>query len=172
MAISCVSLFRFVQYSNAFYTGKTPWDTWVSCEEWEFTGQVYQVDPFNRRPPEKTTVGIMEGGRYEAFAYDDRNKTHPVFYVTEDQRNGPTRRFRPDPSIVDWKNNSWYACSKRLAFWLLLSLLTLNTLLLPFEIGRCYMERASSISCFWSRTQRMTTRPALTSGLKAFMSKF
>jgi hypothetical protein len=87
--------------------GKTPWNTWVSCEEWEFTGQVYQVDPFNRRPPEKTTIGIMEGGRYEAFAYDDRNKTHPVFYVTEDQRNGPTRRFRPDPSIVDWKNNSW-----------------------------------------------------------------
>lgn len=105
---------------NAFYPGKTPWNTWVSCEEWEFTGQVYQVDPFNRRPPEKTTIGIMEGGRYEAFAYDDRNKTHPVFYVTEDQRNGPTRRFRPDPSIVDWKNNSWYACSKRLAFRLAL----------------------------------------------------
>lgn len=86
--------------------GKTPWESWISCEEWEFTGQVYQVDPFNRRKPEKTSIGIIEGGRYEAFAFDDRNKTHPAFYVTEDQRNGPTRRFRPDPKLVDWKNAS------------------------------------------------------------------
>jgi hypothetical protein len=87
--------------------GKTPWGTWVSCEEWAGTGQVYQVDPFGRRPPEKTTIGIMQGGRYEAFAYDDRNKKQPVFYVTEDQRNGPTRRFRPNPSAVDWNNDPW-----------------------------------------------------------------
>jgi len=87
--------------------GKTPWDTWISCEEWASTGQVYQIDPFDRRPAEKTTVGIVQGGRYEAFAYDDRDKSQPVFYVTEDQRNGPTRRFRPSSSIVDWENDPW-----------------------------------------------------------------
>ena len=65
------------------------------------------MDPFDRRPPELTTIGQMQGGRYEAFAYDDRNKTHPTFYVTEDQRNGPTRRWKPDPSIVDWENEPW-----------------------------------------------------------------
>jgi len=87
--------------------GKTPWGTWISCEEWEFTGQVWQIDPFGRREPEKTSIGIIEGGRYEAFAYDDRNKTQPVFYVTEDQRNGPTRRYRPQLSEVDWTNDPW-----------------------------------------------------------------
>jgi len=87
--------------------GKTPWNTWISCEEHVPGGQVYQVDPFGRRPPEKTIFGKEFGGRYEAFAYDDRNKTHPHFFVSEDQRNGPTRRFQPDPTLVDWTNDSW-----------------------------------------------------------------
>jgi len=47
----------------------------------------------------------MQGGRYEAFAYDDRNKNRPTFFVTEDQQNGPTRRFRP--TKVDWENDPW-----------------------------------------------------------------
>lgn len=84
--------------------GRTPWDTWISCEEWPYTGQVWQVDPFGRRDPQRITVGKMQGGRYEAFAYDDRNKQKPVFYVTEDQPNGPLRRFRPKPSAVNWKD--------------------------------------------------------------------
>lgn len=87
--------------------GKTPWNTWISCEEFAPTGQVYQIDPFGHRPPEKTMFGIVQGGRYEAFAYDDRDKKRPSFFVTEDQRNGPTRRFQPDPALVDWKNDPW-----------------------------------------------------------------
>ncbi len=38
--------------------GKTPWNTWVSCEEYAPSGQIYQIDPFGNRPPEKTTIGI------------------------------------------------------------------------------------------------------------------
>ena len=87
--------------------GKTPWNTWISCEEYAPDGQIYQVDPFGRRQAEKTTISTRQGGRYEAFAYDDRKKTEPVFYITEDQRNGPTRRFRPDPSYVDFENDPW-----------------------------------------------------------------
>jgi uncharacterized protein len=86
--------------------GKTPWETWVSCEEWPEIGEMYQVDPFGRRPPEKLTMSTMQGGRYEAFAYDDRNKTQPRFYATEDQPSGPARRFTPSPESVDW-NNGW-----------------------------------------------------------------
>ena len=82
-----------------------PWGTWVSCEEVPYIGQIYQVDPFDRRPPELVSVGQMQGGRYEAFAYDDRNKSKPYFYFTEDQQNGPLRRFTPD--IVDWENDPW-----------------------------------------------------------------
>lgn len=58
--------------------GKTPWNTWVSCEEWPSTGQIWQVDPFGRRKAEKITIGKMQGGRYEAFAVDHRNRTAPV----------------------------------------------------------------------------------------------
>ena len=87
--------------------GKTPWNTWVSCEEYAPSGQIYQIDPFGNRPPEKTTIGIRQVGRYEAFTYDDRDEKQPVFYVTEDQRNGPTRRFRPELDKIDWENDPW-----------------------------------------------------------------
>jgi hypothetical protein len=42
------------------------------------------------------------GGRYEAFAYDDRDKKAPRFFVTEDMSNGPTLRWTPDPDSFDW----------------------------------------------------------------------
>lgn len=87
--------------------GKTPWKTWISCEEYSPDGQIYQVDPFGRRQAEKTMIRTRQGGRYQAFAYDDRNKTQPVFNVTEDQRNGPTRRFRPDPTFSSFENDPW-----------------------------------------------------------------
>jgi hypothetical protein len=87
--------------------GKTPWETWVSCEEWPYTGEIYQVDPFGRRPPEKLTISTMQGGRYEAFAHDDRNKSMPRFFATEDQQNGPLRRYTPFPESIDWENNPW-----------------------------------------------------------------
>jgi hypothetical protein len=86
--------------------GKTPWETWVSCEEVADIGHIYQVDPFGRRPAEKLTLSTQQGGRYESFTYDDRNKTQPRFYVTEDQPSGPTRRWTPFPESIDW-NNPW-----------------------------------------------------------------
>jgi hypothetical protein len=49
----------------------------------------------------------MQAGRYEAFAYDDRDPTTPRFFMTEDQGNGPTRRYTPDPESVDWDDNPW-----------------------------------------------------------------
>jgi hypothetical protein len=81
--------------------GRTPWGTFVSCEEVKEIGQIYQVDPFDRRPPERITMGML-GGRYEAFAYDDRDKSTPRFFVTEDLGNGPTLRWTPDPDSLDW----------------------------------------------------------------------
>jgi hypothetical protein len=86
--------------------GKTPWETWVSCEEVAEIGEIYQVDPFGRRAPEKLTMSTIQGGRYESFAYDDRIWHQPRFYVTEDQLDGPARRWTPSPESVDW-NNPW-----------------------------------------------------------------
>jgi len=72
--------------------GKTPWGTWVSCEERD-GGRVFQVDPMGIRPPQ--VVSAIDDGWYEAFAYDIRNQSQPRFFVTEDHPEGALRRFTP-----------------------------------------------------------------------------
>ena len=84
--------------------GRTPWNTWVSCEEVEFTGQIHQVDPTGERPPEVMTLGSA-GGRWESFAYDIRDKDRPHFFSTEDHNKGCTRRFTPD--VTHWGGDEW-----------------------------------------------------------------
>jgi hypothetical protein len=79
--------------------GRTPWNTWVSCEEVEFTGLIYQVDPTGEREPQVITLG-SDGGRWEAFAYDIRDRTTPRFFATEDHSKGTVRRFTP--SSPNW----------------------------------------------------------------------
>jgi len=53
--------------------GKTTWNTWLSCEEYG-RGQCWQVDPKERRPPQITKLGGVNGGNYEAVAVDHRRK--------------------------------------------------------------------------------------------------
>jgi len=84
--------------------GRTPWNTWVSCEEVEFTGQIYQVDPTGERDPERMTLGSA-GGRWESFAYDVRDKNKPRFFNTEDHNKGTTRRFTP--TTTHWGGDEW-----------------------------------------------------------------
>lgn len=83
--------------------GPTPWNTWVSCEELENEGVIYQVDPTGEREAEVMTLG-SELGRWESFAYDIRNRDTPRFFATEDHRKGTVRRFTPD--FADW-NEPW-----------------------------------------------------------------
>jgi hypothetical protein len=79
--------------------GRTPWNTWVSCEEIEFDGLIYQVDPFGERDAQVLKLG-SNGGRWESFAYDIRDRSKPRFFVTEDHNKGTVRRFTAqDP---DW----------------------------------------------------------------------
>ncbi|CAB9529152.1 osmC-like protein [Seminavis robusta] len=85
--------------------GRTPWHSWISCEEYgDGDGNIYQVDPAGIRPPEKLTLG-MEGGDWEAFAYDVRNRELPYFFVTEDTSDGALQRFLPE--LVDWDRDPW-----------------------------------------------------------------
>ena len=42
--------------------GRTPWGSWISCEEIIPGGQIYQVDPLNQRPAAALTMGLA-GGR-------------------------------------------------------------------------------------------------------------
>jgi hypothetical protein len=79
--------------------GRTPWNTWVSCEEIERDGHIFQVDPTGARSAQHMTLG-SEGGRWESFAYDTRDSNQPRFFVTEDHEKGALRRFTPDSP--DW----------------------------------------------------------------------
>jgi len=78
-------------------------NTWVSCEEVTSSGQIWQVDPFGVIPPQKATIGSQRGN-WESFAYDNRNSSDPRFFASEDLDTGALRRFRPDPTKIDWDN--------------------------------------------------------------------
>jgi Bacterial protein of unknown function (DUF839) len=83
--------------------GRTPWGSWVSCEE-KPGGKVYQVDPMGLRVAEEMIMG-KEGGTWESFTYDTRDMSEPHFYLTEDAPRGAVQRFTP--GRVDWENDPW-----------------------------------------------------------------
>jgi hypothetical protein len=70
----------------------------VTCEEYP-EGKIYQIDPMGIREPEELTMG-MDMGLFESFAHDIRDPSSPHFFVTEDWRFGPLRRFTP--TKPDW----------------------------------------------------------------------
>ena len=72
--------------------GRTPWHTWVSCEEID-NGNIYQVDPMGVRPPERITMGDTHAGKFESFAFDYRDPRTPHFFVTKDDERGELRRL-------------------------------------------------------------------------------
>lgn len=70
--------------------GKTPWHTWLSCEEVD-RGRVWECDPWGERAPvERPALGRF---KHEAAAIDPVN-AH--VYLTEDEPDGRLYRFVPD----------------------------------------------------------------------------
>jgi uncharacterized protein len=69
--------------------GATPWNTWLSCEEVPF-GQVWECDPFGRRPAvARPALGLF---KHEAVAVDPQTRK---LYMTEDISDGRLYRFTP-----------------------------------------------------------------------------
>ena len=75
--------------------GKSPWGTWLSAEEDDDRGRVWECDPFGRFPGRRVEL-VSQGGNYESVAYDDRAGKALAFYTTEDTDAGPLTRFIPD----------------------------------------------------------------------------
>lgn len=60
--------------------GRTYWGTWVSCEENNKSGSLYEVDPNTGFTQQVRAVD--QGGNYESFAYDDQDPDVPArFFV-------------------------------------------------------------------------------------------
>ncbi|MEU9984443.1 alkaline phosphatase PhoX [Streptomyces sp. NPDC050856] len=69
--------------------GKTPWNTWLSCEEVSL-GYVYETDPWGVKAAVRRDA--MGRFKHEAAAADPVRK---VIYLTEDESNGCLYRFVP-----------------------------------------------------------------------------
>lgn len=69
--------------------GKTPWNTWLSCEEVD-RGYVYETDPWGVKAAVRRDA--MGRFKHEAAAADP---VRGVIYLTEDVSDGCFYRFRP-----------------------------------------------------------------------------
>jgi secreted PhoX family phosphatase len=88
--------------------GPTYWGTWVTCEEDGDSGFVWEVEPgkpANQQQSGPTQI-VVDGGNYESFAYDARDRLNPTFYVTEDSSDGALTRFTPNSAVVQQAESS------------------------------------------------------------------
>ena len=71
--------------------GKTPWGTWLSCEENKDLGQVYECDPSGQKNASiRPALGSFN---HEAVAVDPNTS---ILYLTEDVIDSAFYRFIPD----------------------------------------------------------------------------
>ncbi len=71
--------------------GKTLWGTWLSCEENDEAGLVYECDPWGER--EARQLPSLGAFNHEAAAMDPATG---YLYLTEDRPDGCLYRFRPE----------------------------------------------------------------------------
>lgn len=75
--------------------GKTPWNTWISCEETvkEKHGYNFEVNPYDQTLNKATPLKAMGRFRHEAVAIDPYTS---IAYQTEDRHEGLIYRFTPN----------------------------------------------------------------------------
>lgn len=73
--------------------GRSLWNTWLSCEENGEAGQVYECDPYGKKPAR--VLPALGSFNHEAVAMDPDSG---IAYLTEDTKNGCLYRFVPKVS--------------------------------------------------------------------------
>lgn len=87
--------YRILRFTSSNCAGgKTPWGTWLSCEETD-NGQVHECDP--QRAGNGTARPILGIFKHEAVAVDPE---HRQLFLTEDTGDG--RFYRVTPTATDW----------------------------------------------------------------------
>jgi hypothetical protein len=79
--------------------GKTPWHSWLSCEEVD-DGLVWECDPFGHH----AAVALPELGAFKHESASVDPLTHQV-YLTEDEVDGCLYRFTPDQVTMGGKTD-------------------------------------------------------------------
>lgn len=88
--------------STLYQIGVTPWNTWITAEENETSGFLYEVDPYTGHT--KKINAVANGGNYESFAYDDQDPHAIRYFVTEDVEDGALVRYTPHESAYETGN--------------------------------------------------------------------
>jgi len=83
--------------------GKTPWQSWLSCEEIE-DGLVWECGPFNRH----SAFSLPGLGAFKHESASGDPLTHQV-YLTEDQHDGCLYRFTPDRVVLAGSTRSGWS---------------------------------------------------------------
>ena len=79
--------------------GRSPYNTWLSCEEYGTSGFTWEVSPEGAFVARKTNL-VPYGGNFESVAYDfDSSIGRHVYYITEDASTGPLIQFTPSANL-------------------------------------------------------------------------
>ena len=73
--------------------GRTPWNTWLTCEEYG-NGYTWECDPYGKKPAK--LIGSLGMFTHEAAAVDPKTST---IYQTEDTERSGFYRFVPEKKI-------------------------------------------------------------------------